>query len=83
MGFNKASSYTFSKPLDAKFVREASLVTLGVHGVARPECLWPKAGFYVPVVLPLIAEVYLRSFSKSLKRHPTACRGGAGEPFLA
>lgn len=73
VGFSKASPYTFSKPPDPKFAREMSLVALWVRGFARPECLWRKAVFPMPVLLPLI---YLRSFSKSLRRHPPDCLRG-------
>lgn len=38
IGLNKASGYTFSKPLAPKFVREVSLATQ-VHGFATPEHL--------------------------------------------
>lgn len=73
LGFNKASPYTFSKTLDPKFVREVSLATLWVHGFTRPEWLWTKAVFHMAALLPLTAEIYLKSFSKSLRRHSPDC----------
>lgn len=82
MGFSKASSYTFSKPLDPQFVREVSVATFRVLGFTRPECFWTQAVSHRAVLLLLIAEIYL-GFSMSLRRHLPACRGSAREPFLA
>lgn len=76
MGFNKALSYTFSKLLDPKFIREVSLATFWLHGFTRPECLCTKAVCHTPVLLPLVAEIYFRSFSKSLRRHAPDCLQG-------
>jgi len=71
MGFSKASPHTFSKPPDPKFAREVSVATPRVYGFTRPECPWTKAVFRMPVLLPLIAEIYLGIISKSLKKTPS------------
>lgn len=76
VGFSKASPHTFRKPLDPQFARKVSSATISVHGFTRPECLWTKAVFHRPVLLPLIDEIYMRSFSKSLKRHTPDCLQG-------
>lgn len=66
-GFNKASLRTFRKPLDLQFDRKMSSATFTLHGFT--ECLWTKAVFHRPVLFPQMDEIYLRSFSKSLKGH--------------
>lgn len=73
---SKASPHTFRKPLDPQFDRKVPSATLRKHCFTSPECLWTKAVFHRPALLPLIDEIHLRSFSKSLKGHTPDCLQG-------